>query len=85
MELSKSVIHKWLSDAITGLRPAGAIDRGEQDSHFLPNFCAGSMVLNVALIAEMSAFVFTLNSPHFHQYPGRFADYLYFRAMDCVG
>jgi two-component system, LytTR family, sensor histidine kinase AlgZ len=60
MELSISAIHKWLSEAITGLRPTGAIDRGEEDSHFLPNFCAGSMILNVALIAEMSAFVFTL-------------------------
>ncbi len=60
MELSKSAVHKWLSDTITGFRQAAIVNDAEENSHFLPNFCTGPMIMNIALIAEMLAFVFTL-------------------------
>lgn len=58
MDLSRAALLKWLDEARVGLRPTPA-EEGDA-GQFLPNFCSTPVVLNVALIAEMLAFVFTL-------------------------
>lgn len=57
-----SVARLWNRNA--GAAPEAAAhdpaQAAEEDRHFLPNFCHGEVVLNVALIAQMLALVITL-------------------------
>lgn len=55
----KSTLTGWWRAAIGVLRPA-ATDSEVRDDNLLPNFCQGPVILSVALIAEMLAFVITL-------------------------
>ena len=60
MELAvlKNTLTGWMRSAGAVLWPTPATET--RDDGFLPNFCQGSVILNVALIAEMLAFVVTL-------------------------
>ena len=60
MELAvlKNTLTGWMRSAGAVLWPTPAAET--RDDGFLPNFCQGSVILNVALIAEMLAFVVTL-------------------------
>lgn len=49
----------WLGDSLEQLRRTLARAR-EEEAAFLPNFCSGPVILNVVVIAEMLAIVFTL-------------------------
>ncbi|MFQ5993621.1 MAG: sensor histidine kinase [Acidiferrobacterales bacterium] len=67
MELSnKSVLQDWIRN--TARRLDGNVDDervATDDSQFLPNFCTGWIVFNVAIIAEMLAIVITLVIPRY--------------------
>ena len=45
------------------LFPQGMRKPTDKESHFLPNFCEGRMVLNVVVVAEMLALVISLVMP----------------------
>lgn len=49
----------WLGDSLEQLRRVLARAR-EEEAAFLPNFCSGSVILNVVVIAELLAIIFTL-------------------------
>ena len=59
LAMLKNALAGWWRSAAAALRPAPGADDARDDS-LLPNFCHGPVILNVALIAEMLAFVITL-------------------------
>ncbi len=64
MEISeiKNRAHVWLNTVSKSLE-AGLFPKADadaQETEFLPDFCNGWVILNVAIIAEMLAFVITL-------------------------
>lgn len=60
MELAvlKSTLSGWARAVADALAPTAT--KEARDDGFLPNFCQGSVIVNVAVIAEMLAFVVTL-------------------------
>ena len=55
-----SKFREWLYQL---LFPQGMRKPTDKESHFLPNFCQGRMVLNVVVVAEMLALVISLVMP----------------------
>lgn len=55
-----SRLREWLYQL---LFPQGMKKPSSKESHFLPNFCEGRMVINVVVVAEMLAIVISLVMP----------------------
>lgn len=64
MELSvvKNTVHGWWRNVISGIEAVlfPQLNAEARDSDFLPDFCNGSVIVNVIIIAEMLALVITL-------------------------
>ncbi|MBE9516556.1 MAG: histidine kinase [Proteobacteria bacterium] len=62
-ETSRSFYSKFREWFYQLLFPQGMRKPTDKESHFLPNFCEGRMVLNVVVVAEMLALVISLVMP----------------------